>query len=73
MCSSCNNWKTEPVVIGHKNPVHYQSICGYPKDRLPVYRQSETEGSHLPCGSRQVRDAATPICAKDVTSQSARD
>ena len=43
MCSSCSNWKSEPVVIGHKNPDHYQSIYGYPKDRLPVYRVSDSE------------------------------
>ena len=34
---------SEPLVIGYKAPVHYTSMYGYPKDRLPVYLQSDTE------------------------------
>ena len=32
----------EPLVIG-KEPVHYTSMYGYPKDRIPVFLQSDTE------------------------------
>ena len=33
----------EPLVIGKTKPVHYTSMYGYPKDRIPVYRASDTE------------------------------
>jgi hypothetical protein len=33
----------EPLMIGRKKPVHYTSIYGYPKDRIPVFKQSDAK------------------------------